>query len=60
MNGHQVTVTPTDEMGRTFDIQTYNFASDASPTPAKPTPPTTVTATAVSTSKINVALERSH
>ncbi len=25
VNGNTVTVTPTDEMGRTFDVQTYNF-----------------------------------
>lgn len=25
VNGRQVTVTPTDETGRTFDVQTYNF-----------------------------------
>jgi hypothetical protein len=25
VNGAQVTVTPTDELGRTFDVQTYNF-----------------------------------
>ena len=25
VNNRQVTVTPTDEMGRTYDIQTYNF-----------------------------------
>ncbi len=28
VNGRQVTVTPTDEMGRTFDVQTYNFAGN--------------------------------
>ena len=27
VNGNQVTVTPTDEMGRTFDVQTYTFGS---------------------------------
>ncbi len=26
VNGNTVTVTPTDEMGRTFDIQTYAFS----------------------------------
>jgi hypothetical protein len=25
VNGNTVTVTPTDELGRTFDVQTYNF-----------------------------------
>ncbi len=27
VNGNTVTVTPTDELGRTFDVQTYNFGS---------------------------------
>jgi hypothetical protein len=35
VNGLQVTVAPTDELGRTFDVQTYNF----------PAPPATVTPT---------------
>ena len=34
VNGNQVTVTPTDEMGRTFDVKTYTFGS---PPPAAPT-----------------------
>ena len=34
VNGNQVTVTPTDEMGRTFDVQTFTFGS---PPPAAPT-----------------------
>jgi fibronectin type 3 domain-containing protein len=51
VNGSQVTVTPTDELGRTFDVQTYTF-STAPPDTIKPTPPTTVTATAVSTGKV--------
>jgi fibronectin type 3 domain-containing protein len=54
VNGRQVTVTPTDEMGRTFDVQTYNFPNGPADTQA-PTPPTAVTATAVSTSKINIS-----
>lgn len=35
VNGRSVTVTPTDSQGRTFDVQTYNFANDSTP----PTPP---------------------
>ena len=54
VNGHQVTVTPTDELGRTYDIQTYNFTGGPADT-QPPTPPTTVTATAASTSKIDVS-----
>ncbi|MCW2809737.1 MAG: metallophosphoesterase, partial [Friedmanniella sp.] len=53
VNGRQVTVTPTDELGRTYDIQTYTFPG-GEPDITKPTPPTTVTATAVSTSKVSV------
>jgi hypothetical protein len=30
VNGQQVTVTPTDELGRTYDIQTYTFPSHES------------------------------
>jgi hypothetical protein len=26
VDGTQVTVTPTDELGRTFDVQTYDFS----------------------------------
>ncbi|MEY2580481.1 MAG: acid phosphatase type 7, partial [Ilumatobacteraceae bacterium] len=53
VNGNTVRVTPTDEMGRTFDIQTYTFAG----TPGDSTPPkapTTVTATAASSNRVNV------
>ena len=54
VNGRQVTVTPTDELGRTFDVQTYTFPNgpaDAQP----PTPPTTVSATAVSTGRVDLS-----
>jgi chitodextrinase len=54
VNGRQVTVTPTDELGRTYDIQTYTFPG-AEPDATPPAPPTTVTATALSTSTINVS-----
>ncbi len=40
VNGNQVTVTPTDETGRTFDVQTYSFG------PSVPGAPTNVVATA--------------
>jgi chitodextrinase len=53
VNGRQVTVTPTDEAGRTYDVQTYSFAGSEPDTQA-PTAPT-VTATAVSTSRIAVS-----
>lgn len=32
VSGTQVTVAPTDEMGRTFDVQTYTFPSEGGPT----------------------------
>jgi chitodextrinase len=38
VNGTHVSVTPTDELGRTFDVQTYDFATPADDTP--PTQPT--------------------
>ena len=44
VNGSRVTVTPTDETGRTFDVQTYTFGPVASPT--VPGAPTAVTAAA--------------
>src|SRR6185312_12708610 len=53
VNGRQVTVTPTDEMGRTYDIQTYNFPNGPADT-QPPTAPTTVSATAVSTGRIDL------
>jgi hypothetical protein len=31
VNGNQVTVTPTDELGRTFDVQTYDFSTSSPP-----------------------------
>ncbi|MBK5331594.1 MAG: metallophosphoesterase [Ilumatobacteraceae bacterium] len=53
VNGNRVTVTPTDELGRTYDIQTYTFAGSA-PDSTPPTAPTTVTAVATSSSTVNV------
>ncbi|MGH8861031.1 MAG: metallophosphoesterase, partial [Jatrophihabitantaceae bacterium] len=41
VNDRQVTVTPTDELGRTFDVQTYTFGPPAPPT--APGAPTSVT-----------------
>ncbi len=41
VNGLQVTVAPTDELGRTFDVQTYNFpAPPATATPTRTRTPT--------------------
>jgi hypothetical protein len=50
VNGTQVTVAPTDELGRTFDVQTYNFpAPTATPTT---TPTSTPTPTHTSTTTL--------
>ena len=46
VNGSQVTVTPTDELGRTFDAQTYTFGGGGSGDLEAPTAPTGLTATA--------------
>lgn len=47
VDGSTVTVTPTDELGRTFDVQTYRFGSvDTTP----PSVPTGVKAAATATS----------
>jgi chitodextrinase len=51
--GNRVTVTPTDELGQTHDVRTYTFASTADSTPPKA--PTTVTATATTSSTVNVS-----
>jgi chitodextrinase len=42
VQGNRVTVTPTDERGRTFDIQTYTFAPPVDK--VAPTPPSNLTA----------------
>jgi hypothetical protein len=39
VNGSQVTVTPTDSDGRTFDVQTYDFGGSPPPPPPPPPPP---------------------
>jgi hypothetical protein len=43
VEGSQVTVTPTDSQGNTFDVQTYDFSHTPSPAPAQgassPAPP---------------------
>jgi len=46
VDGSQVTVTPTDEMGRTFDVQTYHVAGGGSGDSQPPTAPTNLTASA--------------
>ena len=45
VNGPRVTVTPTDELGRTFDVQTYTFGGGGAGDLEAPTPPTNLAAT---------------
>jgi hypothetical protein len=52
VTGTTVTVTPTDELGRTFDPVTYNFSSDGA---GSPNAPASLTATAASTSQVNLS-----
>jgi fibronectin type 3 domain-containing protein len=52
VNGTQVSVTPTDELGRTFDVQTYNFTvADSTP----PSAPTNLSASAASATQVNLS-----
>jgi hypothetical protein len=54
VNGSQVTVTPTDELGRTFDVQTYTFSGGGGGGDTQnPTPPTNLQATG-STGKVDL------
>jgi len=45
VNGSQVTVRPTDELGRTFDVQTYTFSGGGASDTQAPTAPTNLAAT---------------
>ena len=57
VNGSQVTVTPTDATGRTFDVKTYDFSGPPPPPPPDTTPPTApgnVTATAANPTRVDV------
>ena len=36
VDGTRVTVTPTDELGRTFDVKTYDFGTDGAGAPSAP------------------------
>lgn len=54
VNGDQVTVTPTDETGRTFDVQTYSFGSSP-PDTTPPTAPTNLAATPVGSGQIDLS-----
>jgi hypothetical protein len=54
VDGTRVTVTPTDELGRTFDVQTYEFAAPA-PDVEPPTAPAALTATRVSQTEVDLS-----
>jgi hypothetical protein len=54
VDGTTVTVTPTDEMGRAFDVQTYTFGSGAVDSQA-PSVPTGLTATASSARQVDLS-----
>jgi hypothetical protein len=56
VDGTRVTVTPTNAAGDTFDVATYQFGADGAGVPA---PPAGLTATAVSTSQINLSWQPS-
>jgi Ca2+-binding RTX toxin-like protein len=51
VDGQQVTVTPTDELGRTYDVQTYVFPDVST----GPVPPTNLVATPVSSTAIKLS-----
>lgn len=54
VNGGQVTVVPTDELGRAYDVQTYTFGAASTTDTIAPSVPTSVTATAASSSQVDV------
>jgi fibronectin type 3 domain-containing protein len=54
VNGQQVTVTPTDEMGRTYDVQTYTFPS-SEPDSTPPTVPGGLTATSPARGEVDLS-----
>jgi chitodextrinase len=54
VDGSQVTVTPTDEMGRTFDVRTYTFAAGQVDRQA-PSVPAGLAATAPAATRVELA-----
>ena len=55
VNGNQVTVTPTDSTGRTFDVQTYTFSgSGGGGDTSAPSAPGNLTAVAASPTQVNL------
>ena len=56
VDGTKVTVTPTDELGRTFDTATYDFSADGA---APPSAPASLAADPVSSSQVTLSWARS-
>jgi len=54
VDGNKVTVSPTDEMGRTFDVQTYTFGSGGTSDTQAPSAPANLTANASSATQVNL------
>ena len=54
VNGSQVTVTPTDSTGHTFDAQTYTFSGGGGGDTIKPSAPGNLTAVAASATQVNL------
>jgi len=54
VNGQQVTVTPTDELGRTYDVQTYTFPS-SEPDQQPPTQPPGLRATGSAADRVDLS-----
>jgi hypothetical protein len=60
--GSQVTVTPINSQGQSFDVQSYDFPPDPPPPPLdsqSPTAPSLLTATASSSSRVDLSWEAS-
>lgn len=55
VNGNTVTVAPTDELGRTFDVVTYTVGSGGTADTQAPSAPGTLTATATSSTQVDLS-----
>jgi hypothetical protein len=54
VNGNQVTVTPTNSLGQTFDVQTYSF-NGPPPDTTKPSTPTNLAGSAPNSTQVNLS-----